>query len=108
MSSDDHQPRARLLTYLDLFVAGEMNATTFAGNFEQVYNLELENAELAQPEAAAFADLFEKVAWFSPFEEERRRIPHYVGPEELLAAAQRAHCAIDRTRPRSASHSSDT
>jgi hypothetical protein len=96
MSEDDFSPRGRLLAYLDLFVRGEMDAQSFAGNYEQVYNLELNKAELSSVEATAFAGLFEKVAWFSPIEEERRKIPNYVAPSELLAEAQKAHSMLGR------------
>jgi hypothetical protein len=94
MSADDFTPKGRLLTYLDLFVRGEIEAQSFAGNFEQVYNLELNKADLGPVEAKVFAGLFEKVAWFSPLEEERRNIPNYVGPSELLAEAQKARLML--------------
>lgn len=106
MSTDDLTPRARLLTYLELFVAGQMSAETFAGHFEHVYSFELPKNDLRQAEADALAVLFEKVAWFSPIEEERRCIPHYVGPDELLAAARTARAVIGPS-PRRGSGSFD-
>ena len=99
MSNDDFSPKGRLLTYLDLFARGEMDASLFAGNFEQVYNLELNKADLSPAEAAAFASLFEKVAWFSPIEEERQKIPNYVGERELLSEARKAQVVIRKSTP---------
>ncbi|MDB6167386.1 MAG: hypothetical protein JWM88_250 [Verrucomicrobia bacterium] len=99
MNKDEFSPRNRLLTYLDLFVRGAMDAPSFAGNFEQVYNLELNKADLSATEAAAFANLFEKVAWFTPIEEERQKIPNYVGEPELLSEARKAQLVVRKDAP---------
>lgn len=94
MNETDFSPRSRLLRYLDLFVKGEMDAESFCGSFEQVYNLELNKADLDPVEAKVLASLFEKVAWFSPIETERQQIPNYVGERDVLAEAKNAHAAI--------------
>jgi len=65
MTTDDFSPKAPLLSYLDLVTHGKMEMKIFCDNFEHVYNMELNKAELNPSEAKAFARLFEKVAWFS-------------------------------------------
>jgi hypothetical protein len=90
MSNDEFSAKARLLQYLDLFLKGKMAVGTFCGNFEPVYNLELDKTALSSIEAKAFSDLFEIVVWYSPFKEEREKIKNYVGEEEVLAAAKAA------------------
>jgi hypothetical protein len=90
MNNDDFSPKARLLSYLDLFTQGKMEVQTFCDSFEHVYNMELDKAELNTTEAKAFSSLFNKVVWFSPFEDERKKIKNYIGGNEVLAEAQAA------------------
>jgi len=83
--NNEFSPKARLLSYLDLFLTGKMGAQTFCDSFEHVYNMELDKADLSPVEAKAFSGLFDKIVWYSPFEEERKTIKNYIGENEVLA-----------------------
>lgn len=82
--------RLRLHRLLARFRAGELDTGTFCAQFEQTYNLELDKGTLSTVEADAFGALFERVIWYSPFPEERRQIPNYVGEAEISVSAEQA------------------
>ena len=71
---------------LRLVKGGQLSVKRFCSEFEHTYNLKTDKFSLSQAEREAFSALFEKVAWFSPFPEERARIPHYLGEEDIFAA----------------------
>jgi hypothetical protein len=82
--------RLRLHRLLAEFRADEMDTGTFSNEFERTYNLELDKGTLSPSEAQAFGKLFERVIWYSPFPEERAKIPNYLGEEEIRSAADEA------------------
>jgi hypothetical protein len=86
--------RRRLYDLLRLLEADSVTVDHFCTAFETIYNLELDKSELSTSEAAAFSDLFDRVVWYSPFPEERMRIPHYVGEKEILEAVRKASIAL--------------
>lgn len=93
MSSASHtrsDPRQRLIDLVKCLRAGSISVETFCKDFETTYNLSVDKSSLNRVESAAFAALFEVVIWYSPFPEERKRIPNYVGEEEVLEAASDA------------------
>lgn len=90
MTNSDRTPRERLYWLLDLFKTEQLDTEAFCREFERTYNLELNKADLISKEASAFAALFDKVIWFSPFPEERTRIPNYLGEEQIQAAVDEA------------------
>jgi hypothetical protein len=74
---------------LDLITAAKSRALPigeFCSRYETVFNLELDKSSLSDSELRPLAALFEKVVWFSPFPDERKRIPHYLGESEIAAA----------------------
>ena len=83
-------PRAYLYHVLAEFREGRLDVQQFCSDVEHVHNFELNRSELTQKEALAFQELFEKVVWYSPYEEERRRIPNYLGEADIREAADRA------------------
>ncbi len=91
---EDHSPKARLLSYLELFLKGQMEVQIFCASIEMVYNVELDKRDLNAFEAIAFKDLFNTTAWYSPLEVEQKTIPPHVGEQEMLAAAQAASLAL--------------
>ena len=94
MNSSEFSARARLFSCLDRFLSREITACIFAATFESIYNLEIKKEELNPVEAIELSALFEKVAWYSPFKEDRENIPHYVGDDELYLTAKIAQGRI--------------
>jgi len=84
----------RLRELIRLLREGAVTVEEFCRDFETTYNLRVEKAQLSEPEAAAYAALFEKVIWYSPFPEERKRIPNYLGEKEILDAALSAEARL--------------
>jgi 16S rRNA G527 N7-methylase RsmG len=82
--------RDRLLGLITKFREMTLDAETFCSQFEHAYNMELDKKTLSLVESRAFAELFEQVIWFSPFTEERAKVPNYRGEAEIRAAAERA------------------
>lgn len=94
MTDKDRTSRERLYWLISLFKGGQLSTDAFCREFERSYNFELNKADLSPQEGSAFAALFDKVVWFSPFPEERARIPNYLGEEEIQAAADDAILAL--------------
>jgi hypothetical protein len=87
------QARLRLRRLLAEFRAGVLDTERFCAQFEHTYNLELDKSTLTPDEAVAFGALFEQVVWYSPFREERARIPNYRSEADIARAADAAaHC----------------
>lgn len=80
--------RLRLRRLLAEFRAGTLEAESFCAQFEQTYNLELDKSTLFPAEAAAYGALFEQVIWYSPFPDERARVPNYRDEASLRQAAE--------------------
>jgi hypothetical protein len=87
--------RLRLRQLLVAFRQRAINVEKFCADFEHIYNLELDKGTLTPAEMEAFASLFESVIWFSPFEEERLRIPNYKDEAAIEAAAELAAARIE-------------
>ena len=94
------QARLRLRRLLAEFRAGTLGTEAFCAQFEHTYNLELDKSTLAPAEAAAFGSLFEHVIWYSPFSEERARIPNYRSEADIAQAAELAARCLE-TEPSS-------
>jgi hypothetical protein len=65
------------------FLAEEIDVSIFCADFEKCYNFHTEKAALTAVESLAFKDVFEKVVWYSPFPEERKMVPNYLGEAEI-------------------------
>jgi hypothetical protein len=72
----------------------KLSVRSFCSQFEHIYNLELDKAELSDAEAQAFAALFDKVVWYSPYEDERKEIPNYLGDDEIIQAVRDAETIL--------------
>jgi hypothetical protein len=66
--------------------SGAISLEEFCSRYETVFNLELDKSSLPDSELRPLAALFEKVVWFSPYPDERKRIPRYLGESEIAAA----------------------
>jgi len=95
--------RLRLRRLLAEFRAGKLETESFCAQFEHTYNLELDKSTLSPAEAASFGALFEQVVWYSPFPDERARVPNYSDEASIRQAAEIAAQCIgtDLERERS-------
>lgn len=89
--------RRQLRRLLEAFLAAEISIAFFCSEFEREYNLELDSYLLSAVEAKAFKELFDRVVWYSPFDEERALIPNYVGEDEVRKAAEMAAAMLGET-----------
>ena len=89
----NESPQVRLHRLIAEFRAGSLDAESFCPQFEHIYNMELDKRTLPAAEAEVFAALFEQVIWFSPFPDERAKIPNYRSEEDIARAVE---CAARR------------
>jgi hypothetical protein len=94
MSPDDHDARGRLRKLVELLLAGSVSVEHFCGAFETIYNLELDRSTLSAGEVSAFAAIFDRVVWYSPFPEERAKIQNYLGEDQIKEIVTKAASAI--------------
>lgn len=80
----ERDPRKRLHELISLLLEQAISVEEFCRQFETTYNIELDKSQLRGSESTAFAVLFNKVVWYSPFPEERKRIPNYLGEQDVL------------------------
>lgn len=77
---------SKLLRLFEEVRAGVLSIEDFCGNFENIYNFEVDRKSLSGVEVALLNDLFECVIWYSPFPDERREIPNYRNEDDVMAA----------------------
>lgn len=93
MSSNEgnqSDPRTRLYALIERLCEGAASVEEFCSQFERTYNFEIDKAQLSDAESSAFSALFDKIVWYSPFPEERKKIPNYLGEKDILAAVNGA------------------
>jgi hypothetical protein len=90
------KPRSKVYQLLTDLMRGRLSVLDFCDQFEVVYNLEVDRENLSVAERVALDELFKKVVWFSPFPEERAKIPNYLGEEQIMAAVEKAAVALAR------------
>jgi hypothetical protein len=86
----EREPRERLYWLIDEYKNGHLDTQGFCTEFERTYNLEVKKEQLLEGERYAFGRLFDKVVYYSPFSEERSRVPNYLGDDEIRAAVEEA------------------
>jgi hypothetical protein len=94
MSADDHDARGRLRKLVELLLGESISVKHFCDAFETIYNLELDRSTLTPTEALAFAEIFDRVVWYSPFPEERATIPSYLGEDQIKQTVTKAAVAL--------------
>jgi hypothetical protein len=87
-------PRHRIYRLIRDFRDGRLSTEDFCSQFERTFNLELDKAELSEKEETAFSTLFEVVVWFSPFPEERMKVPNYRGEDDVSRAVAEAQIVL--------------
>lgn len=76
----------RLHELIESTKSGATAIGEFCKAFERIYNLELVKSSVPKDELRALGALFDKVVWYSPFPQERARIPQYLGEAEIRQA----------------------
>jgi hypothetical protein len=92
--TDQLSGRDHLHFLIGLFLAGQVDIPVFCRQFEASYNFHTEKTALTAIESTAFKELFEKVIWYSPFPEERKMVPGYLGEIEIANAIRQAAVSL--------------
>lgn len=79
---------------LDDFLSGKLNCDTFCRDVVVAYNDAIDDKALTVAEQSIFERLFREVAYYSPFPEERARIPNYRNEAQVTDAALAAHAEL--------------
>ena len=93
--ADPATAKARLFALVRRFRQRKLSTLSFCDQFEHIYNRELDKRALSEPEASALRRLFDKVVWYSPYEDERELVPNYLGDDEIESAVSEAAAAIE-------------
>jgi hypothetical protein len=79
------------------FLSGKLEIERFCRDVEVAYNNAIDERALTTAEQPIFEKLFDEVAWFSPFAEEREEVPHLRNEEQILRAALSAESELGAT-----------
>ena len=85
---------AKLRALLERYISGGIDTTDFCSAFERGYNFDVDKMALTPSEAQAFAELFDEVVFYSPYPDERAKIPNYRSELEIEEAAKRAAAKV--------------
>lgn len=80
MTNDSLQQLRQLVK---LAKAGSMPIKDFCEAFERIYNLELDKSSVSPTELKLLLGILDKVVWFSPYPDERKQIPNYLGEDDI-------------------------
>ncbi|MDP3801191.1 hypothetical protein [Brevundimonas sp.] len=88
---------ATLLSLIEAVQQGSMTVGDFSSSVESEWNFGDERATLSETHQAAVQHLFDVVVYYSPYPDERARIPNYRDEQDVLLAAQvcRRHLESD-------------
>ncbi len=98
MSNSTNDAYGELYRLIELADSGKLPIKHFCESFERIYNFELDKNILSIEETGALSELFDAAVWFSPYPEERKKIPNYLGEKEILDAIKKA---IKNLKPKS-------
>jgi hypothetical protein len=76
------------------YLSGGIDTPVFCSNFEHAFNFDVDRRALTPLESDAFQRLFDEVVYFSPFREERAKIPHYRSEQQIREAAHAADAEL--------------
>jgi hypothetical protein len=92
--SEQPQGREKLYWLMSLLAADDHDAGTFCKEFERTYNFEVDRTILTPTERDVFKSVFDKVCWYSPFPDERKKIPQYVSGEQIRTVVREAQTTL--------------
>lgn len=79
---------ATLLSLIEAVQQGSMTVGDFSSAVEREWNFGDERATLSESHRAAVQHLVDVVVYYSPYPDERARIPNYRDEQDVLLAAQ--------------------
>lgn len=85
----------KLYWLIRLYLSDHHDVRTFCREFETTYNLEIDKSQLSAQERTVFAELFNKVIFYSPFPEEIKVYPAYQSAEQIRDAARTAQSILN-------------
>lgn len=85
----DRQGSANLRKLVGDLLGGTVSVADFAKLFERGYN-DADEGDINVEDQATFSALFDVVAWYSPFPDERVEVPHLVDEGAVLEATRKA------------------
>ncbi|QUM73226.1 colicin immunity domain-containing protein [Sphingopyxis granuli] len=89
----------RLSALVMRFLSGEISVEAFYSAYEHIYNFGTDPAALTGEEARVFETLFDVVARYSPFEDEREAISFYCDEKQIREVALTAVEALGLNTP---------
>ena len=87
---------ATLLSLIEAVQQGSMTVGDFSSSVEREWNFGDERATLSEAHKTAFEDLFDVVVCYSPYPDERARIPNYRDEQDVLLAAQVCRRSLEK------------
>ena len=87
---------ATFLSLIEAVQQGSMTVGGFSSSVEREWNFGDERATLSETHKAAIQHLFDVVAYYSPYPDERARIPNYRDEQDVLLAAQVCRRSLER------------
>ena len=86
---------ATFLSLIEAVEQGSMTVGNFSSSVEREWNFGEERATLPEPHKAAIQHLFDVVVYYSPYPDERARIPNYRDEQDVLLAAQTCRRSLE-------------
>lgn len=79
---------ATFLSLIEAVQQGSMTVGDFSSSVEREWNFGDERATLSETRKSAVQHLFDVAVYYSPYPDERARIPNYRNEQDVLLAAQ--------------------
>jgi hypothetical protein len=76
------------------YLEGRIDTALFCDNFETAFNFDVDRDHLTPTDEDVFRNLFQQVVYYSPFPEERARIPSCRSEEQIRQAASDARTQL--------------
>ncbi|MBU4135477.1 MAG: hypothetical protein KJ690_03565 [Alphaproteobacteria bacterium] len=87
--------RTTFLNLIEAVQEGSMSVSDFSSAVEHEWNFGDERATLAEPQKAAVRQMFDVVVYYSPYPDERARIPNYRDEKDVLQAARQCRQSLE-------------
>ena len=84
MSSENKENLEIISSLLRDVSSEKISVQYFCSHYERLFNFKLNKKLLSEYEKKIYNDLFDKVVWYSPFIEERRKIPNYLDESTII------------------------
>jgi len=86
---------ATFLSLIEAVQTGLITVGEFSSSIEREWNFGNERATLSEAQKAAIQQMFDVVVYYSPYPNERARIPIYRDEKDVLHAAQACRALIE-------------